>query len=410
MRVVVAHNRYRDARPSGENRIVDLEIAALRAQGIDVLPFQRSSDEIPGMSVRQRIVLPIAPIYARRTQRDLADLLRTERPDLLHLHNSFPLLSPWVVRTAHAHNVPVVHSVHNYRQVCASGIYFRDGQVCMDCRGRAFGLPAIRHSCYRGSAAQSAVIATALAVHRGTWRSVERFIANTTHIAEHLESYGIPAERIAVKPNAVPDPGDHTELGSGFLFAGQLSLEKGVQLLVEAWCRSADGSLGELRIAGDGPLRDLVERTAAERRDVVYLGFLDHAALRAAMRAAAVVVAPSTWHDVAPMVITEALANARPVLGTTLGGIPFLIGAEGASATPAGWVVEPSVDALATVLPVARAEAASLCAIARRRYLTVLHPDVVTAALLDVYRSVLDAPGAVSPAMPSQPAGATLRR
>jgi glycosyltransferase involved in cell wall biosynthesis len=403
VKVVVAHNRYRDARPSGENRIVDLEVAALRARGVEVLPFQRTSDEIPGMPVGQKLLLPIAPIYARRAQRDLADLLRTQQPDLLHLHNAYPLLSPWVVRTAHAHNVPVVHSVHNYRQVCASGIYFRDGKVCMDCRGRAFGLPAIVHSCYRGSAAQSAVIATALAVHRGTWRSVERFIANTTHIAEHLQSYGIPAERIAVKPNAVPDPGDHTERGEGFLFAGQLSAEKGIGLLVEAWCRLADGSLGELRIAGDGPLRDLVERTAAERRDVVYLGFLDHAELRTAMRAAAVVVAPSTWHDVAPMVITEALANARPVLGTTLGGIPFLIGAEGTSTTRAGWVVEPSVGALAAALPVARAEASSLCAVARARYLTALHPDVVTAALLDIYRGVVTLPGTAVRSESSQP-------
>lgn len=394
MKIVVAHNRYRDARPSGENRIVDLEIAAVRAHGVEVLPFQRTSDEIADMPIGQKMLLPVAPIYARRAQRGLADLLRAEQPDLVHLHNSYPLLSPWIVRTAHAHGVPVVHSVHNYRQVCASGIYFRDGHLCMDCRGRAFGLPAIVHSCYRGSAVQSAVIATALAVHRGTWRSVERFIANTTHISEHLQSYGIPAERITVKPNAVPDPGDHAEAGSGFLFAGQLSAEKGVKLLVDAWSRHPDGAMGELRIAGDGPLRGLVERAAAERRDVVYLGFLDHAELRNAMRAAAAVVAPSTWHDVAPMVITEALANARPVLGTTLGGIPFLIGGDGSSAARAGWIVEPSVEALAQALPRARAEASSLCAVARHRYLTGLHPDVVTRALLDVYRSVLAARGA----------------
>ena len=85
---------------------------------------------------------------------------------MLHLHNPYPLLSPWVVRTAHRHGVPVVQTVHNYRQVCSSGLYFRDGVICQDCRGRALGVPAIVHRCYRGSRAQSALMATTLAVHR----------------------------------------------------------------------------------------------------------------------------------------------------------------------------------------------------------------------------------------------------
>lgn len=376
----MAHNRYRQAQPSGENTMVDLEIAQLTAAGVAVLPFLRSSDEIPAMSLADRAVLPISPIWAPRAQHDLATLIRQHRPDVLHLHNPYPLLSPWIVRTAHRHGVPVVQTVHNYRQVCASGLYFRDGQICRDCRGRFFAVPAVAHRCYRGSRAQSALMATTLAVHRPTWRSVDRYIALTSAIADHLGEYGIPDDRITVKPNSIPDPGLPTTAGGdGFLFIGRLSPEKGLGILLDAWCRHPDGSLGTLTIAGDGELRPLARQVADDRADVEYAGPLDRDAVQAALRAAAVVVVPSMWHDVLPTVVIEALAHGRPVLGSALGGIPYLVDS-------AGWIVSAEVAALAAALPVARQQAAELSPVARRRYESTFHPDVVTKQLLAIYQ------------------------
>ncbi|WP_435091098.1 glycosyltransferase family 4 protein [Micromonospora aurantiaca (nom. illeg.)] len=412
MRIVVAHNRYREAQPSGENTIVDAEIAQLTAAGVEVLPFLRSSDEIPSMSKPAKALLPISPIWAPKAQHDLDRLLTEHRPDVLHLHNPYPLLSPWVVRTAHKRGVPVVQTVHNYRQVCSSGLYFRDGVICQDCRGRTLGVPAIVHRCYRNSRAQSALMATTLAVHRPTWKSVDRYIALTTAVADHLRDYGIPDERIVVKPNAVPDPGTPAPSGNGFLFMGRLSPEKGLDLLLAAWRRHPVGALGPLRIAGDGELRPLAEAAAAERPDVLYLGQLDRSGVRAALADSSVVLATSTWHDVLPTVIIEALAAGRPVLGTALGGIPYLVGADGprepagtgpaevATAAPgdgrvalpsgvqrgeAGWVVAPEADVLAAALPLAAAEARMLAGAARSRYERTFHPDVITKRLIDIY-------------------------
>jgi glycosyltransferase involved in cell wall biosynthesis len=382
VKVVVAHNRYREAIPSGENVIVDTESAQLRAAGVEVLPFQRSSDSIGDLPPAEKALLPLAPVYGRAAQRDLARLLAAERPDLLHLHNPYPLLSPWVIRTAHAAGVPVVQTVHNYRQVCSSGLYFRDGHNCQDCRGKLLGWPAVRHRCYRGSAAQSALMATTLAVHRPTWRSVDRFIALTDLIAAHLRDYGIPSDRIVVKPNGLPDPGEPGPLGDGFLYGGRLSPEKGLELLLDAWRRHPDGSLGPLRIAGDGELRPLAERAAAERADVTYLGGLGRDEMVEARRRAAVVLAVPTWNDVLPTVILEALSTGRPVLGTAVGGIPYLVGDD------AGWVVPPDPESLAAALPVARAGAAGRSAAARERYLRLFHPDVLTGRLLEVYRGL----------------------
>ncbi|HEV8175064.1 MAG TPA: glycosyltransferase family 4 protein [Actinoplanes sp.] len=387
MKVVVAHNRYREAIPSGENVIVDTEIGQLEAAGVAVVPFQRSSDSIGELPLAQKALLPVSPIYGRQAQKDLSALLTEHRPDVLHLHNPYPLLSPWVVRTAHAHGVPVVQTVHNYRQVCSSGLYFRDGHNCQDCRGKAFGWPAVAHKCYRASAAQSALMATTLAVHRGTWKSVDRYIALTDRIAAHLVDYGIPADRIAVKPNGLPDPGEPAPLGEGFLYAARLSPEKGLALLLDAWRRHPDGALGPLTIAGDGELRPLAERAAAERDDVTYLGGLDRAGMDRARRRAAVIVAVPTWDDVLPTVILEAMAAGRPVVGTAVGGIPYLLGVDDAT-TAAGWAVKPDPDALAAAFPIALSDAAAVAPAARERYLRSFHPDVLTRQLIEIYNAL----------------------
>ena len=385
MKIVIAHNRYVSANPSGENTVVDLESRLLTEAGVTVLPFQRSSDEIASFSKGQKALLPISPIYAGRTQRELAALLEAERPDVLHLHNPYPLLSPWVIRTAHKHGVPVVHTVHNFRQVCANGLYFRDGHACHDCLGKAFPYPAVQHSCYRGSKAQSALMATTLAAHRGTWHSVDRYLALTPAIAEHLRSFGIADSQITVKPNGVPDPGRHSQTGSGLLFVGRFSAEKGLKLLIDAWQRHAEGSLGTLRLIGDGPLASEVAAAAAGRSDIEILGRRTHAEVQDAMRGSAALVTPSTWDEVCPMVVVEALANARPVLATAMGGLPYLVGDSG------GWTVPPEAGALAAILPRVVAEAAGLAATARQRYEELFSTKVTTAALLAVYEELIAA-------------------
>lgn len=378
MKVIVAHNRYSSAQPSGENSVVEQEIAALRRAGVGVVPFLRSSDEIGRMPPARRALLPLYPIYAAQAQRELAELCERERPDVMHLHNPYPLLSPWVIKTARRQGVAVVHTVHNYRHVCVAGTYFRDGKPCHDCAGLSWPAPAIRHGCYRGSRAQSAAMAAALAVHRKTWSQVNRFVALSPAVATFLGTLGIPAERTALKPNAVPDPGPHDTFGRGLLFAGRLAPEKGVDVLLRAWDVHPVGALGELRIAGDGPLRGLVAGHAAARADVVYLGKLEPDALRDEMRRCAAVVVPSLCDEVCPMIAIEALANGRPVLASDRGGLPWLVGR-------AGWLVEPSAAALSQALTHAAAPPPYLARVARRSYEERFEPKTVTRHLISIY-------------------------
>jgi glycosyltransferase involved in cell wall biosynthesis len=385
VKIVVAHNRYSSAQPSGENVIVDYEIGALREAGVEVVPFLRSSDEIGSLPLHGKAALAVSPIHAAGTQRDLAGLIERERPDLLHLHNPYPLLSPSVVNTAQRRGVRVVQTIHNYRHDCMNGLYFRDGHDCRDCHGRRWNAPGVAHACYRGSRAQSAVMAVALGVHRDTWRGVDRFVALTDAMAGYLRSIGIEDDRIRVKPNAVADPGV-APLGDGFLFGARLVPEKGVELLLQAW-RLADLPGTPLRIAGDGPLRPLVEEAAA-RGEVEYLGQLGAAERDAALAASAAVVVPSIWQDILPTTGIEALASGRAVVATRMGGAPFIAGAD--TGAPAGVAVEPTPEALARGLE-AVAKDPSYAARARARYESVFAPEVTLRRLVEIYEELLAA-------------------
>jgi glycosyltransferase involved in cell wall biosynthesis len=383
MKILVVHNRYRSTMPSGENEVVETEVAALRELGVDVVTYLRSSDEIPGLPVAEKATLPLRPLWSRRDVAAVEELLDRERPDVVHLHNPFPLISPAVIGVAQRVGVPVVQTVHNFRHVCASGTYFRDGHPCHECRDAGSPLPAVRHGCYRGSRPQSVLMAAALVRHRPTFRGLDRLIALTPQVAEHLVRYGADPERVVVKPNTVDDPGVPTPAGSGFLFVGRLSQEKGLDLLLDAWQRQPDGALGRLTRVGDGPQRATAVAAATRRNDVVVTGRIAPAQVQAAMRAAAVVVVPSVWTEVFPRVIVEALGNGRGVLATRVGGLPEIV-ADG------GWVADPDPDSLAAILrQAAGSDAVAVGAAARRRYEALYSPAVVHQSLVQVYEDVV---------------------
>lgn len=384
MKVLVAHNEYSAAVPSGENVAVRRQLVDLERAGMQVVPYLRSSDEIGGSGGPGRLRAAASALGASDARRDLVRLLHDERPDILHLHNPFPLLSARVIDFAHSHGVPVVQTVHNFRHECISGNFFRDGHDCADCVGRATSYPGVQHACYRESRSQSAVMTLAQVAHRPAFRRLDGVIALTPELVGHLLGYGITADRISVVPNTVPDPGPPAGSGSGVLFAGRFSQEKGLALLAAAWSDLPEHSAGMLTIAGDGPERALAVDLAARRGDVRYVGAMPAERVGGLLQATAVVVVPSRWREVCPLIVLEALAHGRPVLATNCGGLPYLVGSDG------GWVVEDTRDALHTgLLAALGADAAAASEAARARYLREFAPAAVTGQLVAAYEQVL---------------------
>ena len=150
MKIVLVHNRYRSAAPSGENRVVDQEGQALRDRGHEIIPFERHSDDIEHWSAARRAAVPARVVWSREARRGLTATLREHKPDVVHVHNTFPLLSAAVLYACRDVSVPVVATIHNYKLACASGDFFRQGAVCHDC-DHGLPWPALRHGCYRGS-------------------------------------------------------------------------------------------------------------------------------------------------------------------------------------------------------------------------------------------------------------------
>ena len=208
MKVLVAHNRYRSVLPSGENVAVDDEINALAAAGVHVVPYLRSSDDIPGLPLAGKLAVPFLPIHSPAAVADVRRLVRKHHVDVLHLHNPYPFISLSVVRAAHRLGVPVVVTLHNHRHSCVRGSYFRDGHACTLCQGRTLPWPAVQHGCYRDSRLQSVPMVVALAAHRRDQRAVDRWIALSDPVARSIQASGLTTpERVVVRPNSVRDPG-----------------------------------------------------------------------------------------------------------------------------------------------------------------------------------------------------------
>jgi glycosyltransferase involved in cell wall biosynthesis len=377
MRVLVAHNFYRSAAPSGENQLVRAEVGLLRDGGIDVVEMFEDSDTIPGGVAGVLRAAP-GPVYSHSGVRRFERLLLSRRPDVVHLHQVLPLISPWVVRVARSHGVPVVQTVHAYRHGCVNGVHLRGGQVCTDCVGTRLGLPAVRHGCYRGSRIETVPVTIGLNLHRRTWKEgVARFLALTPFMRDMLVSYGLPADRITVRPTWVPDPGEPPPPGLNVLFVGRLDEAKGVDRLLDAWALAGSGR--RLVVAGEGPLGD---RVRTDPR-VEALGAVAPEEVGRAMDEAAYVVVPSRFFEGYPLVVAEAFARGRPVLTVAGGSVGTIVD----EAT--GWVVEPTVEALAEALrTISDDDVAARSGGARSRYLAQSTPEQGLASLLATYDEV----------------------
>lgn len=398
MRVLLVHNRYRRAAPSGENRVVDQEAEALAAAGHEVTRFERHSDDIEAWPAPRRALVPAMVVRNPVAGRALHAEIDRVRPDVVHVHNTFPLLSPSVVGAAAAAGTPVVVTVHNYKLLCASGDLFRDGRVCHDCRSRRVAWPGLVHGCYRGSAAASLPVVAAMALNRSLWRRAPSAFIFISEAQRRLhEPLGLPADRTFVKYNLVP--GLPAGEGRGrreplVCYLGRLDEAKGISVLLEAWDRlRADRTAGHLRlvVAGDGPLGDRVRAWAATRDDADAVGTLDRQACRSLLARARAAVLPSAWEETFGLVAVEAMASGTPPVAAGHGSFPELIddGRDGVLFPPG----DPT--ALASVLAAVADDPARFAAYgeaARRTWSSRFDPQDNLRQLLAVYRFAIERP------------------
>jgi glycosyltransferase involved in cell wall biosynthesis len=288
------------------------------------LEYTKHNDDINGMG---RWEAARKTVWNREVYREVRELIRRERPDILHATNIFPLISPAAYAAARDERVPVVQSLHNYRLICPKALLMRDGRVCESCLGKRFPWPGVVHACYRGSRATTAVVGTMLAIHRrrGTWtRLVDRYIALTGFARQKLIEGGLPSEAITVKPNFLPqDPGLGEGRGGHAIYVGRLSPEKGLRVLLDAWSRME--KCIRLHIIGDGPLAERVRNAASRDSRIRWLGRMSHEDVLSLIGDARVLVFPSTCFETFGLSIVEAFAKGTPVIASRLGAMQELV-------------------------------------------------------------------------------------
>lgn len=346
MRILQVHNFYRI--PGGECSVVRAEQRLLAMHGHEVELFSADSGETVDYTFARKAMalmqIPYSFVEARRLER----LVRRLKPDVAHIHNVFPILSPSVYQTLRRCRIPVVQTIHNFRFLCPNGLFFTHGHVCRECTTAGFRA-AVRYRCVRDSRVISALYAAAIGL---AWRtgnlpgSIDRYVALNKFGADLLSGNGIPQERIRICGNFVWDfaPTPPTKKPY-FLYLGRLSPEKGLRTLMAAIKRTTGIAL---RIAGTGPLeaelRDYASGELADR--VTFSGFVTGESKNSLVAQAIATIVPSEWYENFPISVVESLAAGTPVIASRIGGLPEMI-EHGSS----GMLVEAgNVDELATAI------------------------------------------------------------
>lgn len=332
MKILLVHNFYGSSAPSGENEVYLAERELLHSRGVEIIEFTRHSDELRSRGTtgvaKGALTTPWNPVSFARLRR----LLERERPDIMHVHNTFPLLSPAVFHASRTFPVATVLTMHNYRTFCAAGIPERSGTPCTECLDRRSVLPSLRHGCYRGSRLATFPLAVMIALHRrfSTWgRHVDAFIALTEFQRDRLAAAGLPLDRMHVKPHFYADPPSPlpwSERQDKAIFIGRLGEYKGVHVLIEAWRMWGDDAPA-LEVIGEGPERETLQMMARGWADerITFAGQLSFQETQARLARARLLVLPSLCFEGFPMVIREGFALGVPVAASRLGSLPCIV-------------------------------------------------------------------------------------
>ena len=329
MKILYAFNYYQQH--GGENQWYRSEPELFQSRGHEISIYSRDNKELEKFNLFQKAALFWRTTWSKETYQTVRNLLRENRPDVVHVYNTLVLISPSIFYACRDEGIPVVQTLYNYRPVCPIGTFLRDHHVCEECLDHSLWRNVV-HACYRDSHLQSAALSLSLHRHRkwGTWNNcVSLFIVPTPFMKAKLAEGGLPAEKIVVKPNwHSPDPGARSGAGDKtILFVGRLTSEKGIALLMNTWAGPDSGNLPQLRIIGDGPMRPDLEAFVQKypQANMKYLGRRSHDEVIEEMKRAGALIVPSLWYEAFPHTILEASACGIPIAATRIGTLPDVI-------------------------------------------------------------------------------------
>lgn len=325
MRILLIHNFYQQF--GGEDVVALAERKILEAHNEDVFFYSRHNDEIRQFGPAKKFKAAASTVYSRETVRDIASVVERFHPEVAYVQNVYPLISPAVYHALRSLGVPVVQYAHDFRFLCPNGWFFTHGTICERCKGGNY-LHAVVNRCYRESYVLSSVYAASVGISRatGVMHKLAGIICMTEFYRRKFLEVGMPEEKLFIKPNFVDTSGIKARPGKGdyVLFMGRLSLEKGLWTLVRAFEGLRDVPL---RIAGTGPMHGVLQEYIEEKRldHISLVGFKAGREKVEMLRNSIFTVVPSECYENFPTTALESYAAGKPVIGSNLGGMPFII-------------------------------------------------------------------------------------
>ncbi len=328
MKIAIIHSRYGSESPSGENIAVEADITQLEGNGIEVV---RLVEEVERGGIGQMVMAAMSATWNVRSAMRIRAQLREHRPDLVHVHNVFPFLSPSVIWAAKRAGYPVVMTLHNYRLICANGLLLRDGKACDLCIVRQNAIAAVTHKCYRNSRVASAAVALSIEAHRAvdSWtRAVDGLIVFSEFQADMIRRSGITDAPIFIKPNMMPeevDPVPWNQRDDQVVFIGRVGDEKGIRPLVQAW-KQLGADAPPLCVVGSGPLEEWMRgELEGGPTSVEFTGMIETSAAQKVLASSKLLILPSICYEGYPLVVREAFAFGVPVLASDHGPMPDIL-------------------------------------------------------------------------------------
>jgi glycosyltransferase involved in cell wall biosynthesis len=390
MRILLVHNRYQFF--GGEDVIVQQEKNLLEAGGCEICLYEQTNADIK--TVLNMFLTGLKAVYSFSAKKEISSVIKQFQPDVMHIHNFFPLLSPSIYQAAKEKRVAVVQSLHNYRLVCPNALLFKEGKICEQCVGLTWPWFSLFYGCYRKQRMQTLPVFCMLGWHnlRHTWhKQVDAYIALSSFQKKVLVKGGLPPTKIFVKPNFVYDPkvgkGD-TQRQNFALYVGRLAPEKGIELLLQAYQKNFLNL--PLKIVGNGPLFKTIKETAKQLfPKVQFLGEKNKTEVLSLMRQAKVLILPSVWYECLPLVFIEALACSLPVVAFSPNSF-----SEYVEKTGAGWLVTSKdqkslAEVISRVASLTEVEMKNYREKARNAYLKEFTPEKNYQQLIAIYKEVL---------------------
>jgi len=326
-KILMVHNYYQI--PGGEDTVVANEMQMLKKYGHHVVFYSRNNSELNEMSKFQKLFLPVNTIFNFRTYRDIKRIIKREKIDIVHVHNTLNLISPSVYYAALSLGVPVVQTVHNFRLLCPGATFYRDGHICEDCVEKGLWC-AIKHNCYRNSKWQTLACVINTRFHRmiGIYGKIN-YICLTDFNREKLLKLGqIKADKVFVKPNFVEStqpfiPGEKRK--NQFVFSGRLDKLKGIDLLLRVWNEMGEQA-PKLIVCGTGPMEEWCRKFVEKNKlNVELCGFVPNEDVRDILANSKALILPTQWYEGFPMSVVEAYSVGTPVIGSDIGNVKSVI-------------------------------------------------------------------------------------